>query len=187
MSTATTTNRSTWTVDAYCDAFATEVFRVAKGMLKCVHKAGDIVGIVGEKFSLRIDFYMERYENPVVFANAVTRRTVIDYLRRENVQRGAGVHGKREVVSADAPIKGTELTAFDVEPDRFSEFEACLVSRLDDEYELAKIRLGVPTDEWDAMHLTFGCGYTDAEAGAVLGVARETVNRRKRRGLGRGV
>lgn len=186
MSIATITNRSRWTVDAYCEAFGAEVFRLAKGMLKCNDRAGDVLGLVNLKFSQRVDFYLERYPNPVVFANAVTRRTVVDYLRRDNVQRGAGVRGKRRVVSGDATIGDSDLTLFDVEPDRFSLFENDLVGRLDAAYKAAEIRVGIPVEEWDAMSYTVGQGYNDAEAGEILGVARETVNRRKRRGLQRG-
>lgn len=177
---------SAWTASDYAVAVQEEAFRIAVLVVRCRHSASDIAQDVAMKFLKNAESNMERYSNPVVFAHAATRTVAIDHIRRMNKQRGAGVHGKRRI---DGDFTANDETAaakfIDGERDH-GDFADSLVDDMDDRYRLAEVELGIPADEWNALYLTVGLGYTDAEAADVLGVARETVNRRKQRGLKRG-
>jgi DNA-directed RNA polymerase specialized sigma24 family protein len=84
-------------------------------------------------------------------------------------------------VSGDAQLEDSDSTVFDGLVAREDLLEDRVLDRLETAYREAEIALGIPSDEWEALRLTDMLGYSDAEAAEILGIARETVNRRKNR------
>lgn len=180
MTTAPTTTHPAWVVDRYIGEVMAEATRV----LVRKHTAFDVDDILGEilaKLATRIQDTMDRYPNPVVYARAVCGNQVIDFVRSQHAQRGAGARNRREVLSGDAQLEDSDSTVFDTIAAREDLLEDRVLDRLETAYREAEIALGIPADEWAALRLTDILGYSDAEAAEILGVARETVNRRKNR------
>lgn len=170
-----------WQVDRYLETVRDEVFRT---MVKRHGRfdADDIASVVIVKLFARIDEFMERYPNPVVFAHAVCSNGAVDFFRKENAQRGAGARNKRAIVCGDAPHADTGLSFFDTHDEEGDDVADIVADALEGRYRWAEIALGIPADEWEAVRLTCVEGYSDAEAAAVVGVTRECLNRRKNAG-----
>jgi RNA polymerase sigma factor (sigma-70 family) len=174
-------DRPAWQVDRYVEAVRDEVVRA---MVKRHGRfdADDIASDIIVKLFARIDEFMERYPNPVVFARAVCGNGAVDFFRKENAQRGAGARNKRAILCGDAPQVDTGLCFFDVYDEEGADIADVVADDLERRYRWAEIALGIPADEWEAVRLTCVEGYTDAEAAAVVGVTRECLNRRKNAG-----
>ena len=170
-----------WKRDRYIDAVKSEVFRV---MVKRHGRfdADDIVSNVLLKLWGRIDEFMASYPDPVVFARAVCRNEGVDFLRRENSQRGAGARHQRRIISGDAPHPETGVAFFDTHDVEGADIADLWIAALEQSYRWAQIQVGIPAREFEAMRLTFLEGHTDAEAGVIMGVTRECVNRWKNGG-----
>ncbi len=171
----------TWKRDRYLEAVKVEAFRIAvknHGRLE----ADDIVQDVLVKLWGRLDETMTAYPDPVVYARAVCRNSGIDHLRRQKSQRGSGARGGRDVISGDAPDAATGLSYFDTRESVGDDIADEVIAALENDYRWAEIQMGVPPREFEAMRLTFLDGYTDAEAGDIMGVTRESVNRWKNNG-----
>ncbi|NBV74105.1 MAG: sigma-70 family RNA polymerase sigma factor [Actinobacteria bacterium] len=169
-----------WEVERYIGEVMAEATRV----LVRKHAAFDVDDILGEilaKLATRIADTMDRYPNPVVYAHAVCGNQAIDFVRAQNAQRGAGARNRRKVVSGDAQLEDSDSTVFDGLVAREELLEDRVLDRLETAYREAEIALGIPSDEWEALRLTDMLGYSDAQAAEILGIARETVNRRKNR------
>lgn len=170
-----------WQRDRYLEAVRSEAHRVATASYG-PFDADDIAQEVATKLFPRLDETMAKYPDPVVYARAVARNEGIDHLRRGNAQRGAGAKGKRPVKSGDAPHPETGesfLDNYDVEGPDVADLVA---DDIETRYRGVEIQLGVPARELQAFVLTCVEGRTDAEAGVIMGVTRETVNRWKNNG-----
>lgn len=168
-----------WSISSYSSATLAEAVRVAESQ-KWGHMASDVASEVVAKFLDDAEEIMANYPDPVVFARAVTKTTGIDYRRKMASQRGEGARQGRKVVSGDAHDDEHSPYSESVEyavPD----FAEEAVSRLDLAYLMEQIELGLPADEFEALYLTEVLGLTDAEAGEMVGVRRECINRRKNR------
>lgn len=170
-----------WKRDVYVAEVKSEVYRA---MVKRHGRfdADDIVSNVLLKLWVRIDEFMADYPDPVVFARAVCRNEGVDFIRRENSQRCAGSHNQRPNVYGDQPDPVTGLTFFDGHDVVGIDIADVVIDALEQHYRWAEIQLGIPPREFEAMRLTFLEGLTDAEAGDIMGVTRESVNRWKNNG-----
>jgi RNA polymerase sigma factor (sigma-70 family) len=174
-------DRPKWQVDRYVAAVRDEVLRT---MVKRHGRfdADDITSNVLTKLWARIDEYMEKYPDPVVFAHAVCHNEAVDFFRKENVQRCCGARNQRTTVYGDAPNEETGLSFFDAYDKEGIDVAEMVVKVLDERYRWAEIALGIPARQLEAMRLTFVEGHTDAEAAIIMDVARESVNRWKNAG-----
>ena len=171
-----------WTADLYVEEVRSEAFRV---LVKrhARFDADDIASEVVLKLLGRLDFFMERYPNPLVFARAVCGTTAVDFVRRDNAQRCAGARNTNPNVYGDAPRADTGLSVFETCADDRVDVAGEVVQALDERYLWAELALGIPERHLEAMRLTLVEGYKDAEAAARMGLARETVNRCKNEGV----
>lgn len=170
-----------WQQDRYIEAVRAEAFRVALAVYGPL-AADDIAQEVVAKLFGRIDEMMEKYSDPVVYARAVTRNEAVDHMRRDNAQRCAGALNQRPNVYGDKPDALTGITVFEGLDRKNPDVAEVVVDVLDADYRWAEIQLGVPARELQAFVLTCLEGHTDTEAGVIMGVARETVNRWKNSG-----
>lgn len=170
-----------WKRDRYIEAVKSEVLRI---MVKRYGRfdADDIASNTLLKLWSRIDEFMASYPDPVVFARAVCRNQAVDFRRRENSQRGAGTHNQRPVLFGDAPHPETGECFFDTHDRVGDDIADQVIAVLEQNYLWAEIQLGIPTHEFEAMRLTYLEGYSDAEAGHIMGVTRECLNRWKNGG-----
>lgn len=167
------------------DLYVEEVEKESLRLLVARHgrfDADDIVQEILLHLWVRLDEFMASYPDPVVYARAVCRNRGIDFRRRENSQRGAGTHNQRPVLWGDAPHPETGECFFDNHDPVGDDVAELVVADLERDYRWAEIQIGVPPREFEAMRLTFVEGLTDAEAGAIMGVTRESVNRWKNSG-----
>ena len=179
--TFTSSAASAWKVDRYVEAVKSEAYRA---LVKTHGRfdADDIVSNVLLKLWTRIDEFMAAFPDPVVFAHAVCRNEGVDFVRRENAQRCAGARNQRPNVYGHDPDPVTGLCFFDTYDEEGDDVADLVVELLDQNYRWAEIRLGIPPREFEAMQLTCLEGYSDAEAGDIMGVTRESVNRWKNGG-----
>ena len=180
--TLTSSTTPAWKVDLYVEAVRSEAYRA---LLKSHGRfdADDIASEVVLKLLGRVEFFMERYANPLVFARAVCRTTAVDFTRRDNAQRCAGARNERPNVYGDKPSADTGLSFFDVHVDRDTDIADEVVQYLDEQYLWAELALGIPERQLEIMRLTIVEGFTDAEVGRKFGKTREYVNRGKNGGL----
>lgn len=146
--------------------------------------ASDVASEVVVKFLKNAEAIMVKYPDPIVFARAVTKTTAIDYRRKLAAQRGEGARQARRVVSGDSH-EDDQVSAFATSENAVVDFADDVANKLDAEYLLEQIALGIPADEFEALYLTEVLGLTDAEAGELVGVRRECINRRKSRAKAR--
>lgn len=180
MTIAPATTRPAWEVDRYVGEVMAEAHRIL-ARTRSPFDADDIVGEVMAKLASRIDRTMDRYPNPVVYARAVCANQLIDFVRAQHVQRGEGARNRRKVISGDVQLPDSDSTIFDTVMSHDELIEDQVLDGLDEAYRQAELALGIPADQWEALRLTDMLGYSDAEAAEILGIARETVNRRKNR------
>ena len=172
-----------WSISSYSSAVLSEATRVAEAQ-KWGHMASDVASEVVVKFFSDPEGIMANYPDPIVFARAVTKTTGIDYRRKVAAQRGEGARQGRKVVSGDS--SDDERSPYSESAEyAVADFADDVASRLDVAYRLEQIELGIPADEFEALYLTEVLGLTDAEAGHLVGVRRECINRRKNRAKSR--
>jgi DNA-directed RNA polymerase specialized sigma24 family protein len=115
---------------------------------------------------------MRRYPQPAAYAHVRTshRRALVDHLRKEAVQRGAGARNTRVVVDIDAEFD----TPAAVGPD-FAEayVEADANARM-----LAQALVKVPARDAALMRRVKGEGVAVSDAAVEFGMARETASRK---------
>ena len=175
-----TSSHPVWEAENYISEVRAEATRVLSRQY-AAFDVDDIASDIVLKLLERLDETMTRYPNPVVYANAVCRNQGIDFLRRQRGQRCEGARGGRKVISGDATAEGSDLCIFDILVDEGPLVDDEVLGYLGEAYLAAEIQLGIPADEWEALRLTDVLGFSDAEAAEILGIARETVNRRKNR------
>ncbi len=88
-------------VGAYCDVVRRTVVRLVKGSFG-TFDADDIAQRVVVKVLSDPERIMTRYPDPATFAYAAARRTGVDHLRREQVQRCEGSERRRTNLSLHA-------------------------------------------------------------------------------------
>lgn len=170
-----------WQQDRYLAVVRDEALRVATAQYG-PFAADDIAQDVVAKLFVRIAEMMEKYPDPVVYARAVTRHEGVDHLRRDNAQRCAGALNQRPNVYGDKPDELTGTTLFEGLDRHEADVADQVVDVLEADYRWAEIQLGVPARELQAFVLTCLEGHSDTEAGVIMGVTRETVNRWKNSG-----
>lgn len=152
--------------------------------------ADDIAQHEVERLLRRIDEVMATYPVAEVYASVRAGHAAQDHLRRNAVQRGEGartstdadgrVRRGRVVLSGDAPGEAVEDGClFDRLPDSAASIAETVVDQFETHRLLEQALLTLPADQVDVLTLVDGHGYTVKEAGALLGVARETASRRR--------
>jgi RNA polymerase sigma factor (sigma-70 family) len=136
----------------------------------------DTVDEVLQQEALRLmeslDSVMRRYPQPEAYAHVrgSGRRALIDHLRKEAVQRGAGARNTRIVLDIDSEY-GSPASAG---PDLAEEFvEADASARL-----LAQALVKVPARDAALLWRVKAEGVTVVEAAAEVGIVRETASRK---------
>ncbi len=152
--------------------------------------ADDIAQHEVERLLRRIDEVMATYPVAEVYASVRAGHAAQDHLRRNAVQRGEGARTSKDadgrlrrgrvVLSGDAPVEAMyDGCLFDGLADRAALTAETIVDRFETHRLLEQAMLNLPADQVDVLTLVDGHGYTVKEAGALLGVARETASRRR--------
>ena len=156
--------------------------------------AEDIAQQETERLLHRIEETMASYPVATLYAAVRAGHAAQDHLRRNAVQRGEGartlqdadgrIRRRRVVLSGDAAT-GPEQdgSLFDRLAAGGAALDEVVVERLESQRLLDQALLHLPADQADVLTLVDGYGYTVKEAGAVLGMARETASRKRARAM----
>jgi len=135
------------------------------------HEVNDIVSHATTELCSNVTAVMAKYPCPVTYSALRYRNVIIDYGRRQAVQRGEGARRYRKGIS-------TEIAQMSAEIERsLSRGTSNFTDQADDRRFVDQVLVGLPKFQQRVLRLCAMDGHTTIAAARILGVRRETVSR----------